>query len=174
MTYKVKMITNAFDSSFLLEVRKTIMSGIKELGGLRCNYIDWDAGLVESSAPVLTFAIGGDVEVALLNAVKPYIPEIDEVKSTTFVYNMWTRNSYIPWHTDGDSYVFGATVYMNETWNPNWGGYFAYHKENENEISCIKPEFNSMVVIKPPVQHAVFSVNPNAPIRETIQIFGNL
>jgi Rps23 Pro-64 3,4-dihydroxylase Tpa1-like proline 4-hydroxylase len=59
---------------------------------------------------------------------------------------------------------------MNQNWDDDWGGYFAY-KDN-NEIKCIKPEFNKLTYIEPPIQHTVFNTSSLAPIREAILIFG--
>jgi hypothetical protein len=58
---------------------------------------------------------------------------------------------------------------LNKHWDDDWGGYFAY---KDDDIKCIKPEFNKMTIIEPPIEHTVFSLTNNAPIRETIQIFG--
>ena len=80
----------------------------------------------------------------------------------------WIKGSYIPWHDDG-GHEYGMTIYMNETWDRDWGGYFAY--EDGDEIKCIKPEFNKLALIKAPVTHTVFVPSSAAPTRETIQIF---
>lgn len=58
---------------------------------------------------------------------------------------------------------------MNEYWDQNWGGYFAY--QNKDKIECIKPSYNTAVIVSPPMEHTVFSVSIDAPVRETIQVF---
>ena len=39
------------------------------------------------------------------------------------------------------------------------------------EIKCFKPEFNTASKIFLPMEHTVFSVTPDAPPRNAIQIF---
>lgn len=44
---------------------------------------------------------------------------------------MWHKLSFIPWHSDKDSYDavrFAATLYLNKEWDDNWGGLFLYKK----------------------------------------------
>jgi Rps23 Pro-64 3,4-dihydroxylase Tpa1-like proline 4-hydroxylase len=101
----------------------------------------------------------------LLDEIKQYLPEYNTIG---FSWYGWIRGSYIPWHGDGQCKI-AATIYLNEYWDENWGGYFAY--EDGVDIKCIKPQYNRMTLIKPPIRHTVFNTSSIAPIRETIQIF---
>lgn len=169
----VKIIRNAFDVNFLSGMKPKLFESRAKCGGkVRCNYMSWSQDIIEHSAPIFVHDIE-DVELRkeLYESTKLVVPEIERFKSVTFMHYMWTRNSYIPWHYDG-SWGFGATIYLNEYWDRNWGGYFAF--EDEKGIHCVKPEFNTMVYVEPPVLHTVFTTNNNAAIRETIQIFGTL
>ena len=85
------------------------------------------------------------------------------------MFYIWTKLSYIPWHND--HHVNGAlTVYLNNYWDINWGGYFMYKNQN-NEINAIKPETNLGVLQLEGVEHSVSTVNVNAENRITLQTF---
>jgi Rps23 Pro-64 3,4-dihydroxylase Tpa1-like proline 4-hydroxylase len=133
----------------------------------RSNYSDWNKSVVHDSSIVMIF----DLPEILSNEIKNFILkkfDLSQKKNVVCMYYGWTRLSYIPWHCDG-IYEYGITIYLNESWHPDWGGYFAY--DDGKKIECIKPSFNKAVLINTPMQHTVFSTTINAPIRETIQVF---
>ena len=80
------------------------------------------------------------------------------------------RLSYIPWHDDGSRGERRAvTIYLNEYWDQNWGGCFAF--QSNNEINCVQPKYNIGLVVDSGVYHSVFSTTMDAPIRESVQLF---
>lgn len=138
---------------------------------LFCTNAWWDNKIVEDSFPVLIHNI--DRNSSLFKNLKVEI----ESKTESFVnqYNLmfyyWTRFSYIPWHQD---YLDknGFTLYLNDHWERNYGGYFLYEDpNNETEIKTIIPKKNLAVIQKGGVWHTTTPVNYNGRIRFTIQAF---
>ena len=102
--------------------------------------------------------------------IKEYIPECEVVAQ----YYIWQPHSGIAMHND-QSRKFGATIYMNEKWHPNSGGWFIWQDKNTEEWNTILPEENVMVVNDTSENHLVTSVAPDGfAIRITIQIWGLL
>ena len=74
---------------------------------------------------------------------------LPECKVYYLQYYIWQQLSGIAVHDDHDK-VFGATIYLNDTWQPENGGIFLY-KEKESsasahEWSALLPNNNTMVV----------------------------
>jgi Rps23 Pro-64 3,4-dihydroxylase Tpa1-like proline 4-hydroxylase len=130
------------------------------------SYAIWDRSLILNSSPVIIFKLPEHLAKAVIDFVKVAF-EI-EMEVVTVLYQAWPKLSYIAWHDD-NGYNKAITIYLNEYWDINWGGYFAY--ERNQIIECIKPSFNKAIQIEAPLSHAVFSTTIDAPIRETLQIF---
>ena len=157
----IKFIDNVLSQSMI-----QIIKDFSRCGEVRHTYNFWSNDIIKDSNPILIKHLTDEIQCKLIEEIKYHLPEYTSIGCMWYGY---MRGSYIPWHDDGSS-AFGATIYLNEFWDEDWGGYFAYKEDN---IRCIKPEFNKMVVIKTPVRHTVFNTTSVAPIRETIQIFGN-
>ena len=117
-------------------------------------------------SPVLVKYFNEEMRSRTISEIGKYLPQ--EYETITISWYGWIRGSYIPWHSDGHTKL-AATIYLNEHWDADWGGWFAY--EEDDEIKCIKPKHNRMTMVLPPTRHTVFTVSPIAPIRETVQIF---
>ena len=84
---------------------------------------------------------------------------------------VWTKNSGISLHNDDDR--LGVTIYMNQTWDMDYGGIFLWQPKNESEFKVIVPEFNAMVVNDEDERHMVTPISPLVDqFRITIQIWG--
>tara|TARA_R100000781_G_scaffold6552_1_gene6675 strand:- start:381 stop:917 length:537 start_codon:yes stop_codon:yes gene_type:complete len=78
------------------------------------------------------------------------------------------KDSGINWHNDGGA-TYGATLYLNRRWHPQWGGEFMFSDPAGH--SFIPPIGNSLVFVKSPLEHKVNTVlSPLLP-RITIQLF---
>jgi len=157
----IKFVHNVL-SPTLIEIIKDFSRS----GELRHSYMNWGEDIIKDSNPVLIKDLNEQITSKLLEEIKQHLPEFTDIKCMWFG---WIRGSYIPWHDDGHV-KFGATIYLNEHWDNDWGGYFAY--EDNSEIKCVKPQFNKMTVVMDAKPHTVFNTSSVAPIRETIQIFG--
>jgi Rps23 Pro-64 3,4-dihydroxylase Tpa1-like proline 4-hydroxylase len=156
-----------YDEVLSIDLIQEIKEYVRSQTGHRSNYTSWGLNIINSSTPVLIFDIDGIIKDQIIAQLKDKINIVDWSKAS-LMYYYWTKFSYIPWHND-ENKKHGITIYMNEYWDKNWGGYFAY--DNGNKIECIKPEYNKAVKINAPLKHTVFSTNIDAPVRETIQIF---
>jgi hypothetical protein len=135
----------------------------------RTNYTAWQKELVRASAAILVFDLPESLQQDVIKQVKLANEELNKYAAIYAVYHKMMPGSYITWHQDY-TWKFGMTVHLNEYWDENFGGYFAY-KEQE-EIKCAKPEFNQGSYILTPLDHCVFQTAPDAPPRTTIQLFG--
>ena len=95
-----------------------------------------------------------------------------ESKIPYFVKNMHINLipnlSFIDWHRDSHC-IAALTIYLNEKWNDNWGGYLIY--EENYELKAIKPEKNLAIIQKTPLNHSVSMVNIGADYRISLQMF---
>lgn len=150
-----------------LNLIKDIKQYIAETKIHKSSYLDWDQSVVRQSAPVFIHDLNKTFnDVIIKEVLKKF--NLDNNVTMDINYFGWTKLSYIPWHDDSQV-DYGMTIYLNETWHPDWGGFFAY--VDNNEIKCIQPEYNKGILLTAPTKHCVFTTNLEAPIRETIQIF---
>jgi Rps23 Pro-64 3,4-dihydroxylase Tpa1-like proline 4-hydroxylase len=87
---------------------------------------------------------------------------------------VWTRLSYIPWHNDAASRI-AITIYLNEYWDPDWGGIFLYSTDIEpRNIKGYVPKFNTAIKNNNKILHSttMISMDAKSP-RITIQLFTN-
>jgi hypothetical protein len=85
--------------------------------------------------------------------------------------------SYIKWHYDGKAdftplHRCGISVYLNEEWEPSWGGWFSFQDINHEFVQSYIPKFNSAVVLLEDVKHCTTPISPAAKYpRVTFQMF---
>lgn len=94
----------------------------------------------------------------------------------TFVtlYYEWNRGSYIPCHIDSN-HIIAATLYLNKDWDIEDGGIFMYYENNNDDnLKCIFPKYNSLVLSERNEIHHVSLINYHAKeVRKTVQIWIN-
>jgi Rps23 Pro-64 3,4-dihydroxylase Tpa1-like proline 4-hydroxylase len=132
------------------------------------NFFGYDKGVTGFSNAVFGFSLSEELknEVAKELIAKKVFEK--EPKDWKIFIHLFSRASFIPWHDD-NTYAYTGTIYLNESWDKNLGGYFAY--EDNDEIKCIVPIYNLGCFFKPPVMHSVTVTAGNAPLRESVQIF---
>ncbi len=80
----------------------------------------------------------------------------------TMQHCIWNKCSGIQFHEDSE-YKFGATIYMNESWKPEWGGLFLWRPTQDSQnLQGFIPTYNSIVITDPKIAHMVTPVNSNA------------
>ncbi len=127
----------------------------------------WNDGIVGHSAPVIIIDLPNDDKLNV--KIKHEITHKLNKEPSHIMFYIWTRLSYIPWHND--AHANGAlTVYLNEYWDDNWGGYFMY-QNNQGQIAALKPETNLGVLQTGELKHCVSTININAENRITLQTF---
>jgi hypothetical protein len=132
----------------------------------------WHKGLKDGfSGNCLISDVDDDLGNLLKGEVSKLLPEHKYLKFQNYV---WTKNSGISIHND-EKYKFGATIYLNQYWTPNFGGIFLWKEKDslDHILKGICPVYNSMIVSDENESHMVTPVSPYATeFRVTIQIWG--
>jgi hypothetical protein len=129
----------------------------------------WGEGTMQGvTGSTLITKVPTTTENKIIECISKYYPNDTEYIIQYFV---WQNYSGIAFHSDGN-YRSGATIYLNEEWDENFGGLFIW-KEDGNEImKAIAPKRNMMVLNN---QREFHSVTPISPLckefRCTIQIW---
>lgn len=137
----------------------------------RTNLFGWDPAVVGMSNPIFFFTLDEALRVEVVNELlkKDILPAKPKLMSANIA--LYSRYSFIPWHDDA-SHKYSATVYLNKTWDVNWGGYLAY-QEPGADVKCFVPTYNACVCYPTPLMHTVQLTSISAPMRESLQIFVN-
>lgn len=132
---------------------------------------NWPYDIVKDSYPVLCHMIYSDSDLFrnLTEQLREYGYEPCTDRALMFYY--WTTFSYIPWHDDTEQQDCAITVYLNEEWHKDHGGYFLY--EDGPEIKAIKPDRNLAVINDTGTSHSTTPVHPDGKLRVTLQMFVN-
>ena len=94
--------------------------------------------------------------------------QLKNFKSITSNIHYMEKGAGINWHNDGN-WKYGATYYINNKWNTQFGGELMFKSENGHGYIPIVG--NSLVIIKSPLEHKVNPVlSPIIP-RISIQMF---
>ena len=127
----------------------------------------WDSYLSQGiNGSALTSFTSLDIQNAIKKEISPYIPECDIVTQ----YYVWQPNSGISLHRD-IKYKFGATIYLNEEWHHDAGGWFIW--KDKEKWNTILPTKNLMVLNDIDEEHLVTRVASDIPYpRYSIQIWG--
>ena len=78
--------------------------------------------------------------------------------------------SGLNWHTD-KAYSSSASIYLNDDWNDNYGGYFVFRMNGDKLTTGVSPDLGTAVFQKGKINHAVTSTRHDAPKRKSIQVF---
>lgn len=165
---KPEILSDCLPVQLILELAQ-YAGGVKRH---RTNLTSWPPSLVAGSGTILVFDIEQDSEVftKLKAALLPLIGQEFDNKKWVFTYAAGSFASFIPWHGD-DKHLKSMTIYLNEQWDRNWGGYFLY--ETEDGIRAELPTFNKGILFTPPLQHSTTMPSLNAPLRLSLQLFIN-
>ena len=113
--------------------------------------------------------VSPEIAESIESQVKHLLPPYEKLYQQIYV---WPRGSGISAHNDGDK-KFGATIYLNNHWELDFGGLFVWQDKESEELKVRMPEFNSMVVNDTEELHLVTPVAFNCyAIRHTVQIWG--
>lgn len=146
------------------------------------NVLAWSPALLTgNNSAVLTHILPEDLTNAiyseLLNrGIIRHIP-----KDKVAMFYVWLPGSSITWHAD---YVDknSITIYLNEAWNPDHGGYFCWKDWGDDfpkgtytspprDCRMRMPEFNAYVHMTEAEWHTTTITAAAAPPRLTLQMF---
>jgi Rps23 Pro-64 3,4-dihydroxylase Tpa1-like proline 4-hydroxylase len=149
------------------ETLEHVDSIIKNKSNLLITNLAWQDSLKGKSGLIARYEFGKN-DMEILRKIKLECQKKIPYFISKVVLHLMPPLSYITWHDD--THVKAAlTVYLNENWDEDWGGYLMY-KEN-TEIKAIKPEKNLGVLQENGVEHCVSSINIGADYRMSLQFF---
>jgi len=154
--------------------------------------IFWNTSLREGiDGCTMTTPTSPQIHDEIENELRSHLPPFPNGLMTQ--YYVWQPNSGIAMHNDNGK-RFGATIYLNDTWHPNSGGWFiwkdnpdfpiqedsrAWHSQKYGQARIAKewntylPERNCMVLNDQEEYHLVTRVAADGyAIRITMQIWG--
>lgn len=167
----MKLYKNVLKQNTLSLVHRELTNFLEQTDKWTCSNFIWNDKIkVNITGTTMISFISEGISEIILEDLEDILPPISNPK---LQYYVWTPNSGISTHTDA-KYKFGATVYLNETWDPNDGGIFMYQHDGDDWRVHI-PSLNTMMVNDTGSMHMVTPVSPFAKQnRYTIQIFGDL
>lgn len=131
------------------------------------SFTKWDSNLVNTSSPILRYTMAAN-DIEIYSKIKKEVESKIPYYVSNAVFHLFPNLSYITWHND--AHIEAAlTIYLNDFWDKNWGGYLLY--EEKDEIKAIKPEKNLGVLQEKKVKHCVTTTTIGAPIRTSLQFF---
>jgi len=164
---KLKIIENILSNPTLESVLNH-NKNVFETKDLRESHGFWNQKIIEYSNPVKIYELSKNT--LEYNLIENDINLLKlENKIISIMYYYWPPGSYIPWHTDGQSFTNAITIYLNNKWDYKWGGLFNYI--DDSEIKTIIPKNNIGVIQQGTVAHSTTISSKNSKIRKTIQIF---
>ena len=133
-----------------------------------CSELFWDDNIKTGVTGVCAAShVSPELYDAIFDHMKPYLPEYDNLFVQHYI---WFRGGGICMHDDG-KHKFGATIYLNETWDMAYGGIFIWQDGDEYKAVC--PKKNMLAVNDDHTNHMVTSVSDlSSEPRYTIQIWG--
>jgi hypothetical protein len=163
----MKIIPNFLSEDVLRDIRYYLNDVKKLQSKWQNSALFWPEYLTEETLSNISInSIGESISNRIIDALRPHVPY---TKHIAVMHYIWNPLSSINFHNDGGS-IFGATIYLNEGWNLNHGGFLLV--EEDNGIKAYPPVFNTCIINTDVQNHAVSMTSAFAPKRHTIQIFG--
>lgn len=159
----VRVINNFLSIPLLKEIHEHIVN-------LKFSWTQndaWDSDLRVGSIPIAIADLTPFKE-RIIEETLVHLPELKGLEVPQPMFYSCPQMASIGWHED--YYPSSISIYLNEYWDRQWGGFFMY--EDGSEIKAIKPEFNMAVIVPPNIQHSVTQVAHYSPVRRfSIQLF---
>jgi hypothetical protein len=165
---RIEFFADVFDQAFcaflLSEAQATLASG----DGFTHSNSNWPVNIVRASQPILVRNYDPALAAIILRQlIKRGV--IDEPNFAVMNY-AGSPSSYTPWHND-PMHEVAVTVFLNDVWDPDWGGIFLY-KDDAGGVRGCTPKFNTCLRNAGHVPHATTMVTPDAASpRLTVQLF---
>jgi hypothetical protein len=179
----MKVIPHALDPKICEEVCKfaqdqlTKVDPRKEPVRMWTNF-GWPASIIQDSAPVLCFVTPDSLLDGIQSCLESHgifdsnsdLPLINGSERSICLTYVWTYNSYIPRHKDGE-FRKTVTIYCNPTWSYEKGGMFQwFHPETEQWESLV-PSCGTLIFNDRDLIHATTPVKSQTEFRISLQIF---
>jgi Rps23 Pro-64 3,4-dihydroxylase Tpa1-like proline 4-hydroxylase len=168
----ISIYKNVFDERLCRFLFGNAIKELSEGTSFRRSNFHWDSSIVRASQVVLV----RDCDETLSKLILSKLAQksiIDNYQYDVMNY-VWTKLSYIPWHSDGHR-KHAITVYLNEDWDEDWGGVFLYKDANTEQIKGYAPQFNTAIKHDGGIEHATTMITTDAAcLRVTLQLFSKL
>ena len=164
---KVKKYNDFFSEELYSEIKTYVDKIMKDKKTSFTTSLSWQKELQSTSTLIARYDFEKD-DIEIFKKIRREIEKKIPYYVTQGVLHVFPNLSYITWHPDMHCKA-AFTVYLNEEWDSNWGGYLMY--EENDEIKSIKPEKNLGVLQVTPVNHCVTTVNIGADYRISLQFF---
>jgi hypothetical protein len=159
----VKIVDNFLSMPLLEEIHEHIVSS----RFCWAHNDGWDEDLRVGSIPIAIADLTPFREKIIRETII-HFPEAEGLELSQPMFYSCPQMASIGWHED--YYPLNISVYLNEYWDRQWGGFFLH--EDDSEIKAIKPEFNKAVMVSPGIQHCVTQVAHFSPVKRfSIQLF---
>jgi Rps23 Pro-64 3,4-dihydroxylase Tpa1-like proline 4-hydroxylase len=170
---QIILYENFFEEELFIEIKECVNKLMYSLDTpFTTSTTSWPELNRQTSTPILRYLLR-DTELDIQNKITKIVKQKTGYFGGTVVVHLWPNLSYIPFHID--NHVQAAlTIYLNDEWYENWGGYLMFKDDNDNQqIKCIIPKRNLAVLQKNNVKHSVSTINIGADMRMSLQIFLN-
>ena len=134
----------------------------------RVNVLSWNTDVVLDSSHIFIYEIDNKENELLYNKLKNFIENKINRKLNYIMFVFYTPCSHIPFHNDS-GHNGSVTIYLNENWNRNHGGYYIF--ELHNELRAIVPKKNMSIIQFGANFHSVSCTTRLSKIRRCIQCF---
>ena len=167
----MKIINKVLSESLFQRVKGELKSKIHK-ACWRTSYLTWDPHLhIGITGSVLMTDVSDKFNELIHKQIRSYLPEHDRIQCN---FHVFQPQSGIARHNDGHM-KFGATIYLNDTWDSNAGGWFVWEDEETRQSGIHKaliPTRNMMVLNDNHEKHWVTSIAATPPDnRCSIQIW---
>jgi hypothetical protein len=168
MIQELKVIENFFQKNEIRFIKKYAEDIFESKEILRSSKKEWQKGLNDSSNEILIYSINQIIDSEIHNIISLKIEKEFGMNIGGMSFFFYTNQSNIDWHNDA-GWAGAATIYLNEKWDKEDGGFFIYKKDEKFGIEL--PEFNKCIFQKNRVEHATTLTSKNAPVRKILQVF---
>jgi hypothetical protein len=129
----------------------------------------WTKGVDGGKVDLKIYPIHPIIDKEIYNIIKDQAESNINLKINNIGFHFCPPGAHMGWHKEGGHYTGALSIYMNEEWSVNFGGYFCYEEDGKRYLEV--PEYNKAVFQKAGTMHATTPVYDKCPIRKSIQVF---
>lgn len=169
---EIKVIKNFFNNEDLTSIKKYCDNIFDNNNSLFRASHSWDKTLLKSvKSDVLSYLLTEIIDNEIYKLIYNKLVSQFDFKIKVIKFHYFLQESNIQWHSD-PGWAAAATIYLNQKWNKEDGGFFLYQKENE-DLSIVLPEINKCIFQNGAVEHATTPTFKHSPVRKSLQVFFN-
>ena len=165
----MKIVKNVLTENTLESIHNKIKNDY-DLKVWKNSILFWQPSIrIGNHVGVLTQIVNDELASCIEKEISQFLPKYNRLVIQIY---LWPKGSNISWHND-KGYFFGATIYLNNYWEINYGGLFIWEDNENKELKVLCPSKNVMVINDKEEGHCVTHVTSVAlEARMTLQIWG--